>query len=101
MELDKMRIALVTGAGSGIGEAVARTLLKAGWTVALTGRRRERLDTLAADFEDERTLVHPADVADPTSVAALFEPLPAARLPDDESPDSEGRPHHQQRLHLR
>jgi NAD(P)-dependent dehydrogenase (short-subunit alcohol dehydrogenase family) len=75
MELDKTRIALVTGAGSGIGEAVARTLLKAGWTVALTGRRRERLDALAADFDSGRTLVHPADVADLTSVAALFEAI--------------------------
>jgi NAD(P)-dependent dehydrogenase (short-subunit alcohol dehydrogenase family) len=69
------RIALVTGAGSGIGEAVARTLLKAGWAVALTGRRRERLDAVAAGFDGGRTLVYPADIADPESVAALFEAI--------------------------
>lgn len=75
MDQKVSRIALVTGAGSGIGEAVARTLLGAGWTVVVTGRRRERLDAVAADADPGggRTLVHPADIADPASVAALFD----------------------------
>ncbi len=79
MDGQASRIALVTGAGSGIGEAVARTLLKAGWTVALTGRRRERLDPVAAQADPGggRTLVHVADVADPASVAALYEAIRA------------------------
>jgi NAD(P)-dependent dehydrogenase (short-subunit alcohol dehydrogenase family) len=79
MDGQASRIALVTGAGSGIGEAVARTLLKAGWTVALTGRRRARLDAVVAQADPggERTLAHAADVADPASVAALFEAIEA------------------------
>jgi NAD(P)-dependent dehydrogenase (short-subunit alcohol dehydrogenase family) len=77
MDQQSARIALVTGAGSGIGEAVARTLLGAGWTVVITGRRRERLDAVAADADPGggRTLVHPTDVADPASVAALFDAI--------------------------
>jgi NAD(P)-dependent dehydrogenase (short-subunit alcohol dehydrogenase family) len=64
------RIALVTGAGSGIGRAVARELLEAGWSVLLAGRRREALEETAGD--DERATVVPTDVADPAQVAALF-----------------------------
>ena len=70
------RIALVTGAGSGIGRAVATALLSQGWSVVLAGRRREALqETLAgasATGALPPSLVHPADVADPSSVDALF-----------------------------
>jgi NAD(P)-dependent dehydrogenase (short-subunit alcohol dehydrogenase family) len=71
------RIALVTGAGSGIGEAVARALLGAGWTVVLAGRRRERLESVAeqADPGANHSFVQPTDVADPASVAALFDAI--------------------------
>ncbi|MDR3511416.1 MAG: SDR family NAD(P)-dependent oxidoreductase [Caulobacteraceae bacterium] len=68
------KIALVTGAGGGIGRAAALALARNGWTVVLTGRRRELLETVAAEADPsgERTLVHPADVGDPTAVEALF-----------------------------
>ena len=68
------KIAVVTGAGSGIGRATAHALLKAGWTVVLAARRREMLEeTVAlAKVEPPRTLVVPTDVRDPAVVAALF-----------------------------
>jgi NAD(P)-dependent dehydrogenase (short-subunit alcohol dehydrogenase family) len=61
------RVAVVTGAGSGIGRAVAQALLGAGYRVALAGRREEALRETAAD-----ALVVPTDVGDPAAVAALF-----------------------------
>ena len=64
------RNAIVTGAGSGIGRAVARTLLKAGYRVALAGRRREQLEDTAQGLPT--ALVVPTDVAKSESVAALF-----------------------------
>lgn len=66
------RIALVTGAGSGIGKAAALALGEAGFTVVLTGRRAEPLEAAAAAM-DGRGHVVTSDVADPASVAALFE----------------------------
>src|SRR5687768_586723 len=68
------KIAVVTGAGSGIGRAVALTLVKAGYKVVLAGRRREALEATATAAGDAgATLVAPTDVSDPASVAALFE----------------------------
>jgi NAD(P)-dependent dehydrogenase (short-subunit alcohol dehydrogenase family) len=66
------KTAIVTGAGSGIGRAVASALLAAGYNVGLAGRRREPLQQTAGDA-GERALVVPTDVADPGSVRALFE----------------------------
>jgi NAD(P)-dependent dehydrogenase (short-subunit alcohol dehydrogenase family) len=63
-------VAVVTGAGSGIGQVVARALLDAGWRVALAGRRAEALEE-TADSADA-ALVVPTDVADPASVTDLF-----------------------------
>jgi NAD(P)-dependent dehydrogenase (short-subunit alcohol dehydrogenase family) len=73
------RIAIVTGAGSGIGRASALALIAAGWTVALAGRRAEALEETAALAGNAGALAyaHPADVADPTSVAALFDAVKA------------------------
>ncbi|MDD0837757.1 SDR family NAD(P)-dependent oxidoreductase [Curvibacter sp. HBC61] len=66
-------VAIVTGAGSGVGKATALTLLKAGYRVALAGRRPEPLQAVAAESgAGERALVVPADVADEASVAQLF-----------------------------
>lgn len=67
------RVALVTGAGSGIGAAVAAALLTAGWRVALTGRRAERLHETARDARAGEALAVPADVTDPGSVRGLFD----------------------------
>ena len=66
------KVAIVTGAGSGIGRAVSLALLNAGWSVALAGRREEQLAATAALGEGAPCLVQPADVADPDSVEALF-----------------------------
>ena len=67
------KVALVTGAGSGIGRAAAVALLADGWRVVLTGRRREALEQTAlgaAQAGDAMTFA--ADVTDPDSVAGLF-----------------------------
>ncbi|NKQ27875.1 SDR family oxidoreductase [Streptomyces galbus] len=69
---DKSTIAVVTGAGSGIGRAVAAELLRAGWSVALAGRRAEPLEETAALVPDADRLVVPTDVSRPQDVAALF-----------------------------
>jgi NAD(P)-dependent dehydrogenase (short-subunit alcohol dehydrogenase family) len=68
------RIALVTGAGSGIGKSAALALLNAGWAVVLAGRRKEALEATAAEGRAAggRTLAVPTDVGDPASVRALF-----------------------------
>ncbi|MBU6535989.1 SDR family oxidoreductase [Streptomyces mayonensis] len=67
------QIAVVTGAGSGIGRAVAVELLTAGWAVALTGRRTEPLEQTAARAPVGSTaLVVRADVSQPDDVTALF-----------------------------
>ncbi len=71
------KIALVTGAGSGIGRAVALALLEQGDVVALAGRRRESLEETAAlaGKAASSSLVVPTDVSDSASVLALFETL--------------------------
>jgi NAD(P)-dependent dehydrogenase (short-subunit alcohol dehydrogenase family) len=68
------RIAVVTGAGSGIGRAVAIALRKEGYSVTLAGRRADRLTETAkaAASHDGQALVVPTDVADPESVRMLF-----------------------------
>ena len=68
-------IALITGAGTGIGKASAFALLNAGWSVVFAGRRIDVLNQAIAESgaPPERTLAIAADVADPVSVAQLFE----------------------------
>jgi NAD(P)-dependent dehydrogenase (short-subunit alcohol dehydrogenase family) len=67
-----MKVAIVTGAGSGIGKAAALALLQDGYRVALAGRRRDALEKTAAEAREGQALVVPTDVADPASVRALF-----------------------------
>jgi NAD(P)-dependent dehydrogenase (short-subunit alcohol dehydrogenase family) len=67
------RAAIVTGAGSGIGRAVALGLLGEGYAVALAGRRREPLEQTAANASSGQPLVVPTDVRDPESVRRLFD----------------------------
>jgi NAD(P)-dependent dehydrogenase (short-subunit alcohol dehydrogenase family) len=70
------RIALVTGAGSGIGKACALALLDAGWTVVFNGRRADALERAIAESPHAaRAWAAPADVSDETEVAAMFERL--------------------------
>jgi NAD(P)-dependent dehydrogenase (short-subunit alcohol dehydrogenase family) len=65
------RVAVVTGAGSGIGKAVALALAREGWAVVLAGRRLERLEAVAKAC-GPRAVAVPTDVGDPASVRALF-----------------------------
>src|SRR5271163_3614875 len=65
------KIALITGAGSGIGRAAALALSRDGFTVVLAGRRADKLEAVAHEL-DGATLVVPADVQEPASIFALF-----------------------------
>lgn len=68
------KVAIVTGAGTGVGKQTTLALLNAGYSVALAGRRTEPLETTAAaaGVEASRALVVPTDVGDPESVRSLF-----------------------------
>src|SRR6266851_1494507 len=74
------KIAVITGAGSGIGRATAHVLLEAGWNVVLAGRRRDMLEETAAQAQTPppRTLAVPTDIRDPAQIAALFEAVKAS-----------------------
>lgn len=65
------KIAVITGASSGIGEAAARLLVQEGVHVVLAARRRERLDSLAAELSNAASVIE-TDVADFAQVQALF-----------------------------
>ena len=71
------KIALVTGAGSGVGRLTAIALLNDGWTVVLAGRRAEPLQALAAEAAErgQPAMAAPTDVTDPASVQALFDTI--------------------------
>jgi NAD(P)-dependent dehydrogenase (short-subunit alcohol dehydrogenase family) len=68
------KVALVTGAGTGIGKSAALALMNAGWATVFAGRRKDVLDKAAEEGKStgSATLVVPTDVADPASVRALF-----------------------------
>jgi NAD(P)-dependent dehydrogenase (short-subunit alcohol dehydrogenase family) len=68
------KVALVTGAGSGIGKAVAMAFLQEGYSVTLAGRRQERLGQAVSEagVSEKQVLIVPTDVRDPAAVRALF-----------------------------
>ena len=67
------KVAIVTGAGSGIGKAVALALLKEGYSVTLAGRRKDRLEqTVNESGAGSRALAVPTDISKPEAVCALF-----------------------------
>ena len=66
------KVAIVTGAGSGIGRAVALAFLNDGYAVALAGRRKDALEQTAAQATGGKSLAVPTDVGDPAAVKALF-----------------------------
>lgn len=63
------KTAVITGAGSGVGAAIALALSKEGWRIALVGRRREPLETIAANMPG--SLVVPCDVGDSAAVETM------------------------------
>ena len=65
------KVALVTGAGSGVGKAAALALAKDGFAVVLAGRRADKLHEVAKEIDGENLIV-PTDVREPVSIAALF-----------------------------
>ncbi|ETR75713.1 3-oxoacyl-ACP reductase [Afipia sp. P52-10] len=66
------KVALVTGAGSGIGRASSLALMKAGFHVVLAGRRKDKLDETAKAGPEGMSLAVTADMTEPASIAALF-----------------------------
>jgi NAD(P)-dependent dehydrogenase (short-subunit alcohol dehydrogenase family) len=75
MAAPHQKVALVTGAGTGIGKAVALALMREGYAVTLAGRRAEKLEETAREGTaiGGTSLVVPADISDPAAVKALFE----------------------------
>jgi NAD(P)-dependent dehydrogenase (short-subunit alcohol dehydrogenase family) len=70
---EPLRVAIVTGAGSGVGQASALALAREGYAVTLSGRRKEMLEAVAKEAGPKaRTLIVPTDVGDPASVRNLF-----------------------------
>src|SRR5690606_28717706 len=67
-----LKVALVTGAGGGIGRASSLALAREGFLVILAGRNEEKLKATAA-LVDGETIAVPADVTDPASVSSLFD----------------------------
>jgi NAD(P)-dependent dehydrogenase (short-subunit alcohol dehydrogenase family) len=86
------RTALVAGASSGIGAAVAEAFGALGWAVALGARRAEKLREVAAAVEKAggSAFVHPLDLADPASIDAFFDAAEAALGPVDVLVDNAG-----------
>lgn len=70
----QVRVAIVTGAGTGIGKCTSLALLREGYSITLAGRRREPLEATAATTfpSNSSTLVVPTDIASPASVRTLF-----------------------------
>jgi NAD(P)-dependent dehydrogenase (short-subunit alcohol dehydrogenase family) len=72
MNDNKNKIAVVTGAGTGVGRAASLALMNAGFTVVLAGRRLDKLEETQKLGGNGKSLPVPADMTDPGSIAALF-----------------------------
>ncbi len=68
----EQKVAIVTGAGTGIGKAVSLALAKDGYAVVLAGRRADKLEETKKEAGNAKTLAVPTDVSDPESIKALF-----------------------------
>ena len=81
----EQRRALVTGASSGIGAAIARAFGALGWPVAIGARRMDRLETVAGEVERAggRPFAHPLDVTSPQSIDEFFDAVEQAIGPPD------------------
>src|SRR6201993_342226 len=68
------KVAVVTGAGTGIGKAVALALMKEGYAAVFAGRRKDKLEEAASESKASgaKSLVVPTDVSDPAAIKALF-----------------------------
>src|SRR5215468_7524204 len=68
------KVAVVTGAGTGIGKAVALSLMKEGYATVFAGRRKDKLEEAASEGKSSgaKSLVVPTDVSDPAAIKALF-----------------------------
>lgn len=73
--MNQKKIVLITGAGSGLGRAIAITLAKENFSVVLTGRREEKLREVADEINKDCTIVIPADVTNKESVEKLQQEL--------------------------
>ena len=73
---DSNRTALITGATSGFGAAMARRFAQAGWRVVATGRRAERLRALVDEFGAQTIFAAPFDVRDEAAMNETFSALP-------------------------
>ena len=70
----RSKVAIVTGAGTGVGKAICAGLLSVGYSVVMAGRRQEVLEAAEREVSGEgaSTLLVPTDITDPSSVSALF-----------------------------
>ena len=82
MESLNGKVVVVTGAGSGIGRAIAKAFLQEGANVCLSGRARKPLEETARGFPVEAAMVHPCDVSDRSSVSNMAAAVGARRRAD-------------------